>query len=529
MTILEANHMTYSVKDRELFSIEHLAVHAKDRIGLVGKNGSGKTTLLNLLAGNIQPGQGTIQMYTSVQLLPQLKEKHDQKSGGEITQAYIIEALKKQTGLLLADEPTTNLDREHIEWLEKQLSLWQGALIIVSHDRNFLDKLCKQIWEIDKETITVYSGNYTAYRRQKEKEIEKQRLAYEHYQQKKQQLERAIEKKEQKAQRATKTPKSKIGSTEESLKGAKPYFAKKQKKLQKTSKALETRLENLEKVEKVRETAPLKMTLPDQGRLQQKIILRIEDVEGMVPGKKLWEKASLNIIGGDKVGIIGPNGAGKTTFVKKLMYGEAGIIIHPSVKIGYFKQDLSTLHPEKSILENVKESSKQDETLIRTILARLHFYRDDVFKPVRVLSGGEQVKVAFAKLFVSDINMLILDEPTNYLDIEAVEALEGLLQAYEGTVLFVSHDRLFIENIATKIIEINHQKLTFFDGSMQQLRETPKEKEIQTNPVEQQLMIVETKITEVLSRLSLEPSHELEEEFQELLRQKRELQNQPRK
>ncbi|WP_152656015.1 Vga family ABC-F type ribosomal protection protein [Oceanobacillus sp. CFH 90083] len=529
MTILEGQHIKHSIKDRELFSIEHLAVYAKARIGLVGKNGSGKTTLLNLLAGNIQPEQGTIHMYTSVELLPQLKKKRDQKSGGEVTQAYIVEALKKQTGLLLADEPTTNLDTVHIEWLEKQLSHWQGALIIVSHDRNFLDKLCDEIWEIDEQTLKIYSGNYTAYRQQKEKAVEKQRLDYEHYQQKKQQLERAIEKKEQKAQRATKTPKSKIGSTEESLKGAKPYFAKKQKKLQKTSKALETRLENLEKVEKVREAAPLKMTLPHQERLQQKIILRIEDVEGTVPGKQLWKKASLNIKGGDKVGIIGPNGAGKTTFVRKIMQKDTGITLNPSVKIGYFKQDLSTLDPEKSILENAKETSKHDETLIRTVLARLHFYRDDVFKPVHVLSGGEQVKVAFAKLFVSDINMLILDEPTNYLDIEAVEALEGLLQAYEGTVLFVSHDRQFIENIATKMIEINNQELTFFEGSFRQLHEEPAEKKSQQNPTEQQLMIVETKLTEVLSKLSLDPSDELEQEFQKLLQQKRTLLNQQKK
>ncbi|WP_080875527.1 Vga family ABC-F type ribosomal protection protein [Oceanobacillus timonensis] len=526
MTIIEAHHIEHSIKEKTLFSIEHLAVQAKDRIGLVGKNGSGKTTLLHLLAGNLQPEQGTIQIDTTVSLLPQLKEKREQKSGGEVTQAYLVEALQKQAGLLLADEPTTNLDTAHIEWLEKQLSHWQGALIIVSHDRHFLDKLCQQIWEIDEESLHIYSGNYTAYREQKEKEIEKQRQDYLHYLQKKEQLERAIEQKEKKAQRATKTPKNKIGSTEENPKGAKPYFAKKQKKLQKTSKALETRLDNLEKVEKVRETPPVKMALPHQERLQQKIILRIEDVEGKVPGKQLWEKANLNITGGDKVGIIGPNGAGKTTFLKKIMQGDAGITLNPSVKIGYFKQDLSTLDSEKSILENVKETSKQEETLIRTVLARLHFYRDDVFKPVHVLSGGERVKVAFAKLFVSDINMLILDEPTNYLDIEAVEALEGLLQAYEGTILLVSHDRQFIENIATRMIEIDNQELTFFHGSLQQFHEEPVEKETQEDSTEQQLMIIETKITEILSRLSLEPSDELDQEFQKLLQQKRALLNQ---
>lgn len=240
----------------------------------------------------------------------------------------------------------------------------------------------------------------------------------------------------------------------------------------------------MEKVDKVKEAAPLKMTLPHQEKLQQKIILRIEDVEGAVPGKQLWEKASLNIKNGDKVGIIGPNGAGKTTFIKKIMRKDAGITLNPSIKIGYFQQDLSTLNQEKSILENVKETSKQDETLIRTVLARLHFYGDDVFKPVHVLSGGEQVKVAFAKLFVSDINMLILDEPTNYLDIEAVEALEDLLQAYEGTVLFVSHDRQFINNIATKVIKISQQQLTFLmEASSSSIKNQQKKKhrKIQSN------------------------------------------------
>jgi len=169
----------------------------------------------------------------------------------------------------------------------------------------------------------------------------------------------------------------------------------------------------------------------------------------------------------------------------------------------------------------VQSTSKRGEDLIRTVLARLHFYHDDVYKPVGVLSGGERVKVAFAKLFVSDLNTLVLDEPTNFLDTEAVEALESLLQDYEGTIIFVSHDRQFIEKIATRILEIKKQKIHIFEGSYPQYVEQQKPEK--DNSKSDQLLLLETKITEVLSRLSIEPSSELEMEFQRLLKEKREL------
>nr|AAK14226.1 ABC transporter AlkB [Bacillus sp. NTT89] len=162
------------------------------------------------------------------------------------------------------------------------------------------------------------------------------------------------------------------------------------------------------------------MNLLYQETFTGRIMLRVEDVSGMVGKRVLWEKTSFYIRGGDKVAIIGPNGSGKTTLVKKIINEEEGIILSPSMKIGYFSQNLTILDPDKTILENVRSTSIQDETLIRTILARLHFFREDVHKPIHVLSGGERVKVALAKLFVSNCNTLILDEPTNYLDTEAV-------------------------------------------------------------------------------------------------------------
>lgn len=520
MVILEINQLKYEIPDRVLFEIEHVQIHAKERIGLVGKNGTGKTSLLEIIAGKKQPQQGTITGKASASLLPQLKNTNTTKSGGEVTQKYIDQALAKKADILLADEPTTNLDTEKIEKLEKAFSRYHGAIILVSHDRAFLDAICQTIWEIDDKKLNVYKGNYSAYTEQKELEVRQRKAAYESYVQKKQQLENALELKEKKAQRATKKPKN-ISSSEANMKGAKPYFAKKQKKLQQVAKSIETRIDKLEKVEKVREQPKIKMQLPNEEALQGRFIIRCENFSGKIGGRTLWNATDLHIKGGDKIALIGNNGTGKTTLIKKILNQENGILISPAVKHAYFSQNLDILDTSETILENVMSTSIQDETTVRTVLARLHFYRDAVYKEVNVLSGGERVKVAFAKLFVSDCNTLILDEPTNFLDIEAVEALEQLLIDYEGTVLLVSHDRAFIGNIAERIFAIEDKKLRSFDGNYEQF------KSYRPNPVadtkEQKLLVIENKITEVLGKLSIEPSETLEEEFQTLIRQKREL------
>lgn len=520
MLLLEANQLELYIKDRLLISIEKLQIHQNDRIGLVGRNGSGKTTLLEVIAGKKQPDSGGITAYSSCELLPQIKKTDTMKSGGEVTQEYINKALISHPGILLADEPTTNLDTEHIEWLEKKLANWQGAFVLVSHDRAFLDALCTTIWEVNEGKVTAYKGNYSEYAEQKELERKQHDAAYEKYEKKKRQLEEALVLKEKKAARATKAPKN-LSSSEARITGAKPYFAKKQKKLQQTAKAIETRLEKLEKVEKLKELPDIQMNLPNEETVIGKIVIRVEDVKGVIGNRILWHNASFSVRGGDKLAIIGSNGSGKTTLIKKVINREEGISVSPSIKVGYFSQNIDILNTEKTIIENVSSTSKQTETFIRTVLARLHFFREDVYKKVGVLSGGERVKVALAKLFVSDVNTLILDEPTNFLDIEAVEALESLLQSYPGTIVFVSHDRRFIEKISTRVLEIKESEIHLFDGTYRNYKQyVPQEKR---DDQEDEMLVLETKISEVLSRLSLEPSEKLEREFQTLLAKKRKM------
>lgn len=520
MKLLEAQKLKVFIQDRKLIDVETLRIHKHHRIGLVGKNGSGKTTLLQLLAGEETPEEGEVISQATRELLPQLKRTTTTKSGGEVTQEYINHSLAKKSDILFADEPTTNLDTFHIEKLEKQLQKWHGALIIVSHDREFLDALCTTIWELEDGRLSVYKGNYSDYRAQKKLERRQQEQAYDQYIKKKTQLEEALELKEQKAQRATKKPKQTTNS-EAKITGAKPYFANKQKKLRKTVKAIETRLEKLEKVDKVKEPTPIKMNLPNDIKINGKIILRVEDLKGKVGKRTLFNQVRFHVRGGDKIAVIGPNGSGKTTLIKKMVNEGEHVHHSPSMKIGYFSQNLDILDTNETIIKNVSITSIQDETLIRTVLARLHFSQDDVYKRVQVLSGGERVKVAFAKLFVSNINTIVLDEPTNFLDIEAVEALEELLKNYQGTVLFVSHDRRFIQSIASRIIAFKSGTVDIFEGTYDEFKNhIPKTEE---NATEQELIVLETKITEILSKLSIEPSEELDEEFQRLLARKREL------
>src|SRR5690625_1866373 len=219
MILLEANHLKVYIKDRLLFEVDHLKIQKKDRIGLVGTNGSGKTTLLEVLAGNLHPEEGNVSVHGTLELLPQLKNTRTTKSGGEVTQEYINRSIAKKTDILFADEPTTNLDAAYIEKLESQFSRWQGAIVIVSHDREFLDTQCNVIWELDDGKFTVYKGNYSDYVSQKELEMTQQENAYDQYVKKKKQLESALEEKEQKAQRATKKPKN-ISPSEANIKGA---------------------------------------------------------------------------------------------------------------------------------------------------------------------------------------------------------------------------------------------------------------------------------------------------------------------
>ena len=290
MYILETNSFKYYLGERLLFKLPALKLHTKSRIGLIGLNGSGKTTLLELLAGiRPIPAAAKIICKTTMTILPQLKERLS-KSGGETTQAYILQALKQQSGLLLADEPTNNLDMDHLLWLEKELRHYSGALILVSHDRDFLDALCNEIWALDDKQLQIYQGNYSNYQQQKIISEKTHDQAYRKYIMQKTHLETAFSAKQQQAQKAVKT--TKISLSEARITGAKPYFAKKQKKLQQTGQSLLTRLDKLKQIEKRQSLPIIKMNLLSSKLWQGQILVRAHNWSYIIDKKPLWQTAS---------------------------------------------------------------------------------------------------------------------------------------------------------------------------------------------------------------------------------------------
>lgn len=518
MKQLEIKNNDYYINANLSLRIPNLTVEQGDKIGLIGENGSGKTTLLHILANDYTSDEAPVAHYSDVTLVKQFKEGFNDKSGGEKTQRYLQEAFKKQSVWLL-DEPTTNLDDTHVEWVEKKVLNHQEGVVVVSHDRYFLTKVCNKIWHLKDGELSIYKGNYQSFLTQYEEKKKKHQQSYETYTREKEDLEEAIRAKKRQANGATSVPKNKKMARERTG-GSKPYYAKKQKKLDKSAKALETRLSQLTRVDAPKKETKLTMETSLSHLSGDHIIIRGTDVSAIDEAKKLFSRSDFYIKNKEKVAIIGKNGVGKTTLLRMILTKHHGIQITPSVKVGYFSQEVDLLESNKTILENVLSTSRSNnQTLIRTVLARMSFFEEDIVKPVSVLSGGERVKVTLAKLLLSDINTLILDEPTNYLDIDALKALEELLLAFDGTVIFVSHDRQFVESIATKILAIEEKQIHMFEGNytaylsckMCQKKSTVKKDE---------LLVIETKITEVLGKLSLEASDELEKEFQLLLKQK---------
>ncbi|MCZ8521165.1 MULTISPECIES: ribosomal protection-like ABC-F family protein [Paenibacillus] len=523
MSRIEAYGLKHGIGPRLLFGADALRIEDGDRIGIVGRNGTGKTTLLRILAGALEPDAGHVTRSGSVGVIPQFKEDGI-GSGGEITSRVIDTVLAQDPDILFADEPTMNLDAERTEDLEERLRRVRGALVVISHDRVFLDRVCTKIWEIDGGRVSVYTGDYSAYERQKELEKRRHQERYEAYTEKRSALERAVRLKERKAAGSLKAP-SRIGNSEARL--GKDRRGSTQAGIHQARKALETRLAKLEKVEKPAELPEVKLTVPVPPSSKNRVVLEVQDLEASAGGRLLWSNVSLRLRFGEKAALLGPNGCGKTTLIRRIVGGGAGVRTAPGVKLGYFSQTLDILDLGRTVLENVRETSIHDDALARLVLARLLLRGDDVHKRTGDLSGGERVKTALAKLVLSDLNVLILDEPTNYLDTPSLEALEGLLAGYPGTVLFVSHDRRFVERTAGRILEIRDGGVSSFAGGYAEYREGRKggaEAAPAPDDTANELLQVELRLAEVLGRLSMpgvEGAKELDAEFHRLIDRRR--------
>ncbi|WP_027624018.1 ribosomal protection-like ABC-F family protein [Clostridium lundense] len=532
MLLLEINKVKKYYGDRLIMDIDNLLVYSGDKIGIVGVNGAGKSTLLNIICNKSFCDEGSIKMYESYSYITQIDEpenisenEKNTLSGGEKTKLKIQNAFDKNSGILLADEPTSNLDIAGIQMLEKKLKNYKGSILIVSHDRELLDNVCNKILELDNGKVKLYNGNYSEYIKQKQLEKITLQGEYDRYIKEKKKLEICIDKTKGKSNSIRRTPK-RMGNSEARL--HKMGGQKGKMNLDNAAKALESRLNRLEVKQKPKDLEKTKLDIKAAEGVYSKILIEGKNINKAFNKKLILEKGFFQIYNGSKVALVGPNGCGKTTLIKMILNGEEGIVTSNALKIGYFSQTLNILDESKTILQNVIDNSIYDETFARIILGRLLFKRDDVYKKVSVLSGGEKVKVSLAKIILSDVNTLILDEPTNYLDIYSVEALEKMFSEYNGTILFVSHDRRFINKVANKTMVMENHKISIYDGNYDDFLQTlNKKKDIDKSELKMQKMILQNRLSEVLGRLSM-PSktddiEKLDSEYKEILNMLKEL------
>lgn len=547
MLLLECKEIKKYFGDRLILYVEGLNIYSEDRIGIVGVNGVGKTTLINILNKRLEPDEGWVKLYGNYSYISQLEEPdyknisdemaskfgvsniwNHNMSGGEKTRFKLALALEANKSLIFADEPTSNVDMEGIELMEKRFEEYRGALLLISHDRNFLDKLCNKILEIEYGKIKIYSGNYSDYTAQKKREIERDQFEYEEYIKEKKRLQEVIVDTKQKVKSIRKAPK-RMGNSEARL--HKMGNQKAKANLERAVKNIEKRIDHLENKEKPKKQEKIKLDIMDAKKIHSKIIIEGKNINKAFGEKNIFKNAEFTIYNNSKIALIGSNGCGKTTLIKMIMNQDKSIRVAQGARIGYFSQDMSILNEDLSIIENVMESSIYQEGFARILLARLLFKRDDVYKKVSLLSGGERVKVSFAKTLLQDINLLILDEPTNYMDINSLEVVEDALKEYDRTLLFVSHDRRFVEAVADHIMSIENHKINIFKGNYKEYLsvKASKTKSNEKEEIEKQIFVLQNRLSEIIGRLSI-PSkkdniEELDREYYEVLKSLNKLKN----
>lgn len=532
---LQLSNIYKSFGAHDILSGASIQVKNKEKIGLVGRNGCGKTTLLKIITGEEDADQGDVFRPSAVrigsleqhaftdlnktvrqallevfdevrslegQLQAQAKllesdhsekqlEKYDQLqtrfdvlggydyeyemknvffnfgfaeedldkplnefSSGQQTRIALVRLLLEKPDVLLLDEPTNHLDIDAIEWLEGYVARYPSAVIIVSHDRMFLDRVCSEIVEIDRGKTMRFPGNYSHYVKAKEEWIEQNHEAFVRQQQEIARMEALIEKFRYKKNKAA--------------------FA-------------QSKIKYLDRMEKVEDAKADKTRLKAVFTPARKGGNRVLEVEGLEIGyDEPLASVNLEMFRQDRIGIVGPNGIGKSTFVKTLMgqIPALGGSFHfgHQIDAGYFDQESARKPAPGTVIDALwDEHPESTQTEIRNTLASFLFTQDEVFKEVNALSGGEKVCLALAKLMMDHDNLLILDEPTNHLDIPGKEALEKALSDYEGTLLFVSHDRMFLSKMADKILEIGPEG-RLYDLRYEEYSEKKKDGTLQQEP-----------------------------------------------
>ena len=471
----------------------------KEKAAIVGINGSGKTTLLRCILGIEEADEGSI-AFSKEKKMDYLAQQHadieaenedyDTLSGGQKTRKRLEEILQEKPDLLILDEPTNHLDIGSIQWLEKVLKRYDGAVLLVSHDRYFLDKIVTKVIDLERGKVRMYQGNYSAYAEKKRQIREAEWKAFQNQQAEIKHQEAVIEKLKQ-------------FNREKSIKRA---------------ESREKMLSKVERLEKPEELENEMKLLFSPRESSGNDVLMAKELGKSYDGRRLFSHGTFSLQRGEHVALIGDNGTGKTTLLKILnglvQADEGEFRLGSKVKIAYYDQEHAVLHMEKTLFEEIQDTyPDMNNTKVRNVLAAFLFTGDDVYKRVQDLSGGEQGRVS--------ANFLILDEPTNHLDIQGKEVLEEAIRNYEGTVLYVSHDRYFINKTATRIIELFSNRFDNYIGNYDYYIEKKEDVRAYGDSLQKDKMPVEAIDPEEAQRLEEKESKRLDWENQKELSAKR--------
>ncbi|HWI60251.1 MAG TPA: ABC-F type ribosomal protection protein [Symbiobacteriaceae bacterium] len=517
----------------------HLA--GGERVGLVGANGCGKTTLMKILAGEETAGGGSIRGVTpglsraylsqesafdpdrplAAQLTgvpdgllarcgidrEMLDRKPGQLSGGQKTRAALARVLARMPDVLLLDEPTNHLDTEGLAWLESLLVGYRGAVLVVSHDRYFLDRVVTRVLEMENGKVKEYPGNYSAYARLKQAELERAKEEYRNYVKQKKQLEEAMRRQIAWAESAHSS-----GPPPSAPANWKDYQRGQAKAHMQVAKAMEKRLERI-KVEKPRDAAKIHLRMDGAGSVARNLILADRLGFTYDGARWLFREASFYVQRGDRVAIVGPNGSGKSTLIR-LILGELapteGTLYCSPLRVAYLAQEMEHLNPANTVLTEATGNSAMDQAYARSLLGCLLFSGEAVLKPVSVLSGGEKIRLTLAKILLSAPDLLVLDEPTNGLDLPSRERVEEALEGYPGTLLLVSHDRYLLQRLATRTLRVGDGSITV--GTLRSAPSTDDDRRL----------LLETRLSQLSAALVApkpEEKEQLDREFIEVSRE----------
>lgn len=522
--LIQLNNVTKNFVVNEIFSNVKMEINDKDRVAIVGRNGAGKSTLLKIISGELSfdSGERTVSKNTTIGYLSQefivredlsiyeemitcfdeiisleanleklsyeltpeniendpglldrfdrlqnevlthkdyhykskiesvlygldfTKDVFDKKistfSGGEKTRLSMAKLLLSEPDLLILDEPTNHLDMENVAWLENYLSSYNGAIVIVSHDRYFLDKVVNVVYNLEFGKLKKYVGNYSKFLKQYEEDYEKQLKEFTSQQKDIKRLEEFVQKNIARASTS---------------------------KMAKSRQKVLDKMELIDNPKKDDKAANIEFKIKEQSGRD---VLMIENLKVGYDGKQVGNAYNFSVYKGDRIAIVGRNGIGKSTLIKTIAKKQnaLGGSVHygSKVSLGYYDQKQAEFESSKTILNELwDEYPLMKEAEVRTVLGRFLFRGDSVLKIVRDLSGGEKARLQLAKLMLEKNNLLVLDEPTNHLDITSKQVLEDALENYEGTIVFVSHDRYFINKIANKVLDITEDDYSIYLGN----------------------------------------------------------------